>query len=594
MDSNADLIKKLRAIDNATKLDILKYLVNEGAKSITDISKELKINFSTAHKYLEGLEKAGLIKSKQEIHNRLKRVFYVNSFNIELSPAKLSSARKETAEAPSFEIILNDGSITQFNENEFIKEYIELGLPQKTIDNTLDMIYNHIYDKITLIELKSLFEKTLIDRMTVIESSLKNLVKKQSKKRTYFTFLSAIEPQAIEKHMNGTIFIQNLGEPILLNFVHDIRGISVHKIKEKTPKNLDFFLSSIEEAVKMTVEHVKQNHLIDSFNYFIAPFVEGLSEIEIKRKIAEFFEKIMIPDIKIYVSLEIGIPRFSKNLPIEYYGGKTYSEFSKTANKIIPLILEEITNIQGVVPILKIWDKNANLDCSNLNTYYVANMLPKWQKENASYCGMNARFDSEWKGWIRSVRVGEIQNIAINIPAIALESKTKEEFILKLKKELIEVINYLELVSELFLNPAITKKTVNLDSNITKRWSYFQIQDCVYSLALAGINSAAEILKQDKKRISMEIIKTAKKIIEENKGILRIQLKEESSPQILERFKEINLRKHKSELGENIKSDFDNEESHYLLDGGHVCFFDKKEFDIKSFLDSKGGLAYVY
>ncbi len=75
-----EVANKLQALDNDVKLKIIALLVEEGSKSITDISKELEINFSTAHKYLEQLEEAGLVTSKQVSENRLKRLFYVKDF----------------------------------------------------------------------------------------------------------------------------------------------------------------------------------------------------------------------------------------------------------------------------------------------------------------------------------------------------------------------------------------------------------------------------------------------------------------------------------------------------------------------------------
>ena len=213
MEKSEVLVKQLKAIDNEVKLKILRYLVNEGAKSITDISKDLNINFSTAHKYLEGLEKAGLITSNQEIHNRLKRVFYVNSFDISISPTKLSGVKEQKKPTASFKIILNDGCIVLFNEEEFIKKYIEAGLPQKTIENTMEVVYNKVYENITLIELRALFEEILLDRVSLINSSLQTISKIRGYKRNYINLLS-ITPRVIppsrfgfgwrvEKHKTG-------------------------------------------------------------------------------------------------------------------------------------------------------------------------------------------------------------------------------------------------------------------------------------------------------------------------------------------------------------------------------------------------------
>ena len=71
---------KLKALDNEVKINILKFLAEEGEKSITDISKSLDINFSTAHKYLEQLERAKFVHSSTVSKTRLKRLFKINNF----------------------------------------------------------------------------------------------------------------------------------------------------------------------------------------------------------------------------------------------------------------------------------------------------------------------------------------------------------------------------------------------------------------------------------------------------------------------------------------------------------------------------------
>ncbi len=590
MEEYKDLIKKLKAVDNEVKLSILKYLVNEGAKSITDISKDLNINFSTAHKYLEALEKAGLITSNQEVRNRLKRIFYVNSFNIELSPTKLSSVRKKNGKKPSFNIILADGTVAKFNEDNFIKKYIETGLPQKTIDNTLEVMYKKTYDKMTLIELRKIFEDTLIDRINLINSSLANLKREESKKRTYLNLLSITKPDAISDHLTGKIFIQNLEEPELLNFVHDLRGISIHGVSGKSPKTMKDFFENIIKAIERSSEYVKETHIIDGFNFFIAPYVENMTNEELSETLDSFFSEISKKKIKLFFSLEVGEPDYIKKVSVDYYNTKRYIDYKKDANKIIPIIIKSIEKSKNSMLILKIWDKKG-IDFEYSKPHYIANMNPEWQKPNASYCGKTLRFDSKWKGFNKTVRIGEIQNISLNLPYLANEAKEKE-FESVFEKEFSKVIQYLETVSELFLNPAIVKRTLTFKSELNIRWTYLKIEDCACSISLAGIEEVSEMLGKNKKEMRKKILELANRILEKEGNIgIRLQIKEEFLPQIIERFNKINEKKGLNEINEK-KCNL-NEQFQHLLRGGHACFCNREDFNLKEFLETNDGLIYI-
>src|SRR3990172_10555043 len=120
-----DIAKKIQALANPVKLNILSSLVESGSLSITDIAKKLNINFSTAHKYLEQLQAASLVTSKQISDNRLKRMFFVKDFNIELSPKSLfqkSSEANNEHKHNSFQILSENGELIEFNEDKFAQK----------------------------------------------------------------------------------------------------------------------------------------------------------------------------------------------------------------------------------------------------------------------------------------------------------------------------------------------------------------------------------------------------------------------------------------------------------------------------------------
>ena len=269
MDSFESIAEKLQALDNKTKLEILNLLVNEGAKSITDIAKSLRINFSTAHKYLEQLEKADLVESRMMLKNRMKRLFFVKDFAIDLSPGGLSKgvsqAKNKTTQ--EFMFIDNNGVKKEFNADEFIKASLESGLPRSTIDTGIEHLKNQAYTGITAVEINKIFKKFLVDRISKLTDSLQIMRFSNLKAKTFFDTLSTSNYELLEKHMEGTIFISNLGQPKLMNVVHDLHGLSLHGLDKKVAKNLSQLFSQTETVINSISNHVYPVHTFDSFNY---------------------------------------------------------------------------------------------------------------------------------------------------------------------------------------------------------------------------------------------------------------------------------------------------------------------------------------
>jgi len=88
-----DLIKICRALNCENKLRIIDLIFRKGRKSITDVRNELDLSFSTTHKYLKQLEDAEILFSENVAEdNRDKKIYSLNGFLLNLSPARISQA----------------------------------------------------------------------------------------------------------------------------------------------------------------------------------------------------------------------------------------------------------------------------------------------------------------------------------------------------------------------------------------------------------------------------------------------------------------------------------------------------------------------
>ena len=89
------LNKLCLALNHPLKLEIIDLIFRKKEKSITDVRNELNISFSTAHKYLNLLEKAGILYYITNWKNsRLKKIYFLNAFTIEITPKIISEIVK--------------------------------------------------------------------------------------------------------------------------------------------------------------------------------------------------------------------------------------------------------------------------------------------------------------------------------------------------------------------------------------------------------------------------------------------------------------------------------------------------------------------
>jgi DNA-binding transcriptional ArsR family regulator len=545
---NEKVISQLKVLDNEVKLQILALLADTGAKSITDISRILNLNFSTAHKYLEQLERVGLVRSQQETCNRLKRMFYIQNFMINLTPRNISTIIRGEAvdlgdeQYGKFNIITHSGKLERFDKYKFAKLYLDAGVPKNSIEIVFDSIKTQIYDGITWAELETLFVDTLKNRAELIWKVVNKINDERLRENTFSSALSLRLPAALETHKSGEIFIQNLSNPRLLNMVHDIRGISVHGVDGSAPEDSAALFKAILSVVSDINEKICKKHALPSFNYLISPHAKLLK----RETLTKFLQQL--DAFKVDINIDIGVPEFAREMPIKYFGSEDmYLNYVDVADSVSELMM----NIFGS-------EKFNNLRLIIKHNDLESNIKPRnglvVSSGGASNYVSDTKISSSWKGWMMSSRVGEAQKISINIPKLIKEQKDNSN----LKNKLQDV---LELATEIHIKNAemllgnLLNSNIIFDSAIRKRWDYLHINEFVYSIALHGLSC----LEKDKQ---VELVKLISSIINKlrHDKNLRLVLKLETNPIVIARFNQLNGTKHGSAYIPELKE---------LLDGGY-------------------------
>lgn len=605
----ADVANKIQALDNSVKLEILSLLVESGSLSITDIAKKLNINFSTAHKYLEQLEAASLVASKQVADNRLKRIFTIKDFNIELSPKALfkRSTEANNREKAKFRILDNTGQLVDFDEEAFSQKYIKRGMPRSTILLALQEILLQAYDGITLHELRHMFATAIENKCANIKQVLEQIEDDVIHKKTFRHILAINHPDALKQHAEGDIFIRNLRGPIMMKFSHDIRSIYLHGgIDGKRAKNLGELLDQILAVIDAVHDYARTSHILDSFNYLVAPAIGKIFTAENKMQLRKFLSALESKNLRFYVGLDIGLPIWTKKLAPYYYLTDeerkfSYSDYFEIAGKVVGECLAFLAENKPkkVLPVLKIYDKKFDMSkVQDLQVCFIANMMPSWQGLAASY-SFGTRFDTRWKGWLRTVRVGEAQNVTLNLPRLASKSKTEAEFFQKLEGQLNEVFAYFMDMAELVTGEFLKYKT-NFKSSVKERWDCAHIEDSTYYVSISGLDETIYLLSgkrlPENQKLAEKILKTCQKIISAyDKMPLRIEFKEEPDENIVNRFyaldKKNGIKVDGYSRGISCKDYLVSASLQQYLLGGHCTVLPKKDFDFEAFLKVKGGLA---
>ena len=601
----ADIANKIQALDNSVKLNILSLLVEAGSLSITDIAKKLDINFSTAHKYLEQLEGADLVASKQVADNRLKRIFTIQDFNIELSPKALFKKSTESnnhKEKSKFKVFDTSGQLVDFDEEEFSQKYLKRGMPRGTILLALQEIMSKAYTGITLAELRRLFRHAVEQKAENINVVLAQMDHDLYNKKTCARVLG---PEALKQHETGDIFIRQLDEPKLLNFTHDTRGISVHGMKGKKITNLQELLANSLVAAAKIREFTKIQSF-DSLNYCLAPFVKSLSKQEIATMLTDFFNKLKETGIKTTIAIDLGVPKFASTVSSSYSAdeeGQTYAKFADIAAQLAEEIIKIFKTTQSFNLVIKLWNKADTNLIKDLENVYIADLRPEWQGVNASFICSNsvARFDSAWKSWMGTQRTGEIQDITINLPRLALKTKSEVKFLEELKKTINYTIEYLYTIAELAIGEFFRKYDTFFESVQQGRWNYIPIENCAYAISLTGLNEAVSILSGeslgDNIKLGEKILKTCNKCMIDNvKTPLRIVLKENRDEDITTRFRNLDSIAFKSEVPKKYTPGLACENLsvcslHKNLTGGHCATMTKTEFQNSA--KSAFGLVFI-
>lgn len=441
-----------------------------------------------------------------------------------------------------------------------------------------------------------------------------NLTLAEGIKKEY-ALLNVFSSQVGDAHMRGDIHLHDLG------FIDRpyCSGQSLEYIK-KFGLNLPNALSMAKPAKhpEVLLAHMVkfaaalQSHFAgaigwDAVNLFFAPYLEGLSDREIKQlaqmMIFEFSQQAVarggqaiFTDINLYWE----VPRHFEGVPAigpgGEYTGKTYLDYLPLAQKFVWLLFDVFKEGDGAgrpfffpKPLVHITEKffqtpghqeflDHICDVASLkgNTYFV---FDRGQTAKISECcRLSFKLEAQdlldahepWK-----MRYCALQNVTINFPRLAYQAEGDDTTLFAKLAESVELAVEAHLQKKAFIQKLLAlgeKGPLSLLTMERDGSPYLRMERATYLIGMVGLNELVQFHTGDELHESNKAIKFGLKVIAHMKLVadrfsqkygLRFVLEQTPAESTAYRFAKLDLQKYPAQAGRVVKGQKEEGEVYY-------------------------------
>ncbi|MGQ9507131.1 MAG: anaerobic ribonucleoside-triphosphate reductase [Candidatus Bathycorpusculaceae bacterium] len=568
-------VRILKAVSSPLRLQILNLLFDRGPLSYTELMGSLKMNptrdAGRFAYHLKFLLKADLIEADVEakkycltdlgemvieVAERIEKkalkpkgmLVRTSKFTLEefdVSKIANSLIRETKMPADLAQKVAKEAekrllkSKPKYLTAPLVREVVNAILIEKGLEDyrhKLTRLGLPVYDVAALVDLKSKTPQWPI----YIHETAGDIVLKE------FMLLNVFPRDIADAHLSGSIHVSGLGSWILKpsEIVHDLRfffqnGLKLEKINASQssfppPKNFETALSIIFNVLLHSSKEICETQTLEYINVFLAPFVKGLSVLEVKEALRLFVLNLN-QHVNASISLELTIPNFIADKPALGTSGKIegnyrdfYEESQNLASLFLDVVMEESANKPLLNPklILKIRPETftdekakdimfkAHQLASEKGIPYFANLLREDERQSVfSAYGFRLRADLNGDWEIDTLRTGNLAHITLNLPRIAYECEgDKAKFFQTLKERLDLASRALEIKYKSIkqhgkgLLPFLLQD-INGDR-------YFRNENCSCIINLAGLREASEAFCRKKVCDDERTLEFAQEIIQ--------------------------------------------------------------------------------
>jgi len=353
-----------------------------------------------------------------------------------------------------------------------------------------------------------------------------------------YLLVSVLPKHIADAHMRGEIHLHDVEyyaiRPNCLQ--HDLRWFMLHGLKvdgtgdhtsvARAPKHASVAALHAAKILAASQTNMAGGQAFDFFNVFMAPFLKGLSYREVKQ-IAQMFVYEMNQQyvarggqvVFSNVGMELDVPDFLMDEPAVGPEGKIvgkYGDFRDEAQRFLHAYLDVLLEGDAVgkphlfpntiVKVRK--DSFTDEDQRELlfkvhqlfakyGTPYIANLIPKWQTENANYMGCRTRLDSAWgeytgmeKPWEATIRTGNIHYHTLNLPRIAYEANGDDSRVFEILDERLQLVEEsLKIKHEIIERRLHRDRVLPFLSQSTRDGEmYYRFENVTHTVGYVGMN----------------------------------------------------------------------------------------------------------
>ncbi|MFQ5762296.1 MAG: anaerobic ribonucleoside-triphosphate reductase [Candidatus Bathyarchaeia archaeon] len=346
---------------------------------------------------------------------------------------------------------------------------------------------------------------------------------------TEYMLLDALPRDIADAHLSGRIHLCNSASWVLRphavyhalgHFLQSgLNRLNTSLIHPPTGPPQSFF-SALLMTLALTEtfsSEVSGDQTLDYFNVFLAPYVRGKSDEEIKEALVNFLAmlglRMKTVGSTVALGLETVIPDHLKNLKTIRPGGTpigSNENYAAESIRLLSLILDAASELSEkrtlLAPTLllkvrrdalKEKYQDVMLQAHELalkgSALFISNQAREWQ-EISSYNSLGERVESDWTDdWeVDTVRTGCLDDAVINLPRIAYESKGNDDRFFE------NITKTVDLAAKaLGIKQAVIEKRMkqNLLPNLSQKIhgeSYFRLSTSPHTISFVGLNEAVK------------------------------------------------------------------------------------------------------
>ncbi|MCS7119982.1 MAG: ArsR family transcriptional regulator [Candidatus Bathyarchaeota archaeon] len=341
-----------------------------------------------------------------------------------------------------------------------------------------------------------------------------------------YTLLNILPRDIADAHISGALNIQNLGQWILKvdSVMHDLRfflkrGILwkkwVSNVKTmRPPKSFRAALTLLANLLQMSSYEISCEQCVDYFNLYLAPYIIGLSNDEIKDELKLFLHTVNLTlSTNVSLGFEAALPVYLTNCIAVGPKGKNdgvYGDYVEESQTIASLTMECLMSEMEDNPIFNpaviikvrpevfsggdaekvIYDAH-RLAVSGIT--YFANIF--WEPlPCVSYTASGFRLGCEWReDWeLDTIRTGCTGYVTINLPRAAYEAEgDRRKFFEKLLGVTEKSLRALEIKYRTITN-RINESLLPFLSQKDDGDPYFRLENSASLLSFVGLSETAQ------------------------------------------------------------------------------------------------------